>query len=157
MIIGFEPVSFMERPEWFKTIYVLSGVWQEAGWESIIYIAALAGVDPTLYESAIVDGTSKFQRIRYISIPSIMPTIIILFILRLGQVMNVGFEKVLLMQNSLNMSSSDVISTFIYRYGVQQGEYSYTSAVGLFNSVINFIFLIMANRIAKVKSGISLW
>ena len=86
-----------------------------------------------------------------------MPTIIILFILRLGQVMNVGFEKVLLMQNSLNMSSSDVISTFIYRYGVQQGEYSYTSAVGLFNSVINFIFLIMANRIAKVKSGISLW
>ncbi|MDF2673986.1 MAG: transporter permease subunit [Clostridiales bacterium] len=155
--LGFQSVAFMEKAEWFKTIYVFSDVWQEAGWTSIIYIAALAGVDASIYEAAIVDGASRFQRIIYVSIPSILPTIIILLILRIGQLMNVGFEKVLLMQNSLNMSSSDVISTFIYRYGVQQGEYSYTAAVGLFNSLINFTVLILANTVAKRKSESSLW
>lgn len=155
--LGFQSIAFMEKADWFKTIYVFSDIWQEAGWASIIYIAALAGVDASIYEAAIVDGASRFQRIIYVSIPSILPTIIILLILRVGQLMNVGFEKVLLMQNSLNMASSDVISTFIYRYGVQQGEYSYTAAVGLFNSLINFTVLILANTVAKRKSESSLW
>lgn len=155
--MGLEPISFMERPEWFRTIYVFSSVWQEAGWSSIIYIAALAAVDPALYEAAIIDGASKWQRIKHVSIPSIMPTIVILFILRIGQIMNVGFEKVLLMQNDVNMPTSDIIATFIYRNGIQMGEYSYSAAVGLFNSVINFLFLIFANSIAKKYGETSLW
>lgn len=155
--LGGSPIAFMERPEYFKTIYVLSDIWQNMGWSSIIYIAALSSIDPTHYEAAVIDGASRWQRILHISIPLILPTIIIMFILRMGRVMNVGFEKVLLMQNSLNKESSDIIATFVYQTGIVQGSYGFSAAVGLFNSVINFIFLILANYFSRRTSETSLW
>ncbi|TMV50999.1 sugar ABC transporter permease [Paenibacillus mesophilus] len=154
---GGEPVFFMTKPEWFKTIYVLSGVWQQMGWSSIIYLAALAGIDPGLHEAAKVDGATRLQRIWHINLPGIMPTIVILLILNIGTLMGVGFEKVFLMQNSLNNESSDVISTYVYRSGLLGAQYSFASAVGLFNSVVNFILLLTVNRIAKAVNQASLW
>lgn len=157
VLFGGTPLDFISEPAFFKSIYVLSDVWQTMGWSSIIYIAALAAVDPAQHEAAMIDGASKFQRIIHINIPAIMPTIIILFILNMGSVMAVGFEKVFLMQNDLNMSSSDVISTFVYRSGILEAQYSFSAAVGLFNSIINFVLLIMVNRIARRVSDTSLW
>lgn len=154
---GGEPVFFMTKPEWFKTIYVLSGVWQQMGWSSIIYLAALAGIDPGLHEAAKVDGATRLQRIWHINLPGIMPTVVILLILNIGSLMGVGFEKVFLMQNSLNNESSDVISTYVYRSGLLGAQYSFASAVGLFNSVVNFILLLTVNRIAKAVNQASLW
>lgn len=149
MLFGGNSIDFITEPGWFKTLFVFSDVWQTMGWSSIIYIAALAAVDPAQHEAAMIDGASKFQRIIHINIPAIMPTIVILFILNAGSVMAVGFEKVYLMQNDLNMSTSDVISTFVYRSGILEAQYSFSAAVGLFNSLINFIMLIMVNQIAK--------
>ncbi|WP_342535346.1 ABC transporter permease subunit [Lysinibacillus sp. FSL K6-1151] len=157
LLFGGTPIDFISEPAWFKSIYVLSDVWQTMGWSSIIYIAALAAVDPAQHEAAMIDGASKFQRIIHINIPAIMPTIVILFILNVGSVMAIGFEKVFLMQNDLNMSASDVISTFVYRSGILEAQYSFSAAVGLFNSIINFILLIMVNKIAKKVSDTSLW
>ncbi|MCY9548385.1 ABC transporter permease [Lysinibacillus xylanilyticus] len=156
-LFGGTPIDFISEPAWFKSIYVLSDVWQTMGWSSIIYIAALSAVDPAQHEAAMMDGASKFQRIIHINIPAIMPTIVILFILNVGSVMAIGFEKVFLLQNDLNMSTSDVISTFVYRSGILEAQYSFSAAVGLFNSIINFILLIMVNRIAKKVSDTSLW
>jgi len=156
-LFGGTPIDFISEPSWFKSIYVLSDVWQTMGWSSIIYIAALSAVDPAQHEAAMMDGASKFQRIIHINIPAIMPTIVILFILNVGSVMAIGFEKVFLLQNDLNMSTSDVISTFVYRSGILEAQYSFSAAVGLFNSIINFILLIMVNRIAKKVSDTSLW
>jgi len=156
-LFGGTPIDFISEPAWFKSIYVLSDVWQTMGWSSIIYIAALSAVDPAQHEAAMMDGASKFQRIIHINIPAIMPTIVILFILNVGSVMAIGFEKVFLLQNELNMSTSDVISTFVYRSGILEAQYSFSAAVGLFNSIINFILLIMVNRIAKKVSDTSLW
>jgi putative aldouronate transport system permease protein len=152
-----EPIPFMTDPAWFKTVYVLSGVWQQMGWSSIIYLAALAGIDPQLHEAARVDGASRWQRIWHVNLPGIMPTIIILLILQVGSIVGVGFEKVFLMQNPLNMSASDVISTNVYRSGIIGAQYSYSAAVGLFNSVINFIMLVTVNRIARKVNETSLW
>lgn len=157
MLFGGTPIDFITEPAWFKSIYVLSDVWQTMGWSSIIYIAALSAVDPAQHEAAMIDGASKFKRIIHINIPAIMPTIVILFILNMGSVMAVGFEKVFLMQNDLNMSTSDVISTFVYRSGILEAQYSFSAAVGLFNSIINFILLILVNKIAKKVSDTSLW
>ncbi len=154
---GFEPIGFMSDPRWFKTIYVLSEVWQNAGWGTIIYLAALAGVDPQQHEAAIVDGATRLQRIFYINIPAILPTMVILLILNTGNLLAVGFEKILLLQNPLNMSSSDVIATFVYRVGLLDAEYSFSAAVGLFNAVINAILLIVVNQIARKTSETSLW
>ncbi len=154
--LGFEPISFMTEPSWFKTIFVFSNEWQNLGWGAIIYLAALAGVDTELHEAAKVDGASRLQRIRHINIPWILPTIIILLILNMGNFMSVGFEKILLMQNPLNLESSQVIQTYVYEAGLLNGQYSYSTAVGLFNSVINFIILITFNRLAR-KTGTSLW
>lgn len=154
---GGEPISFMTEPGWFKSIYVWSGVWQTMGWSSIIYIAALAGIDPQLHEAARVDGASRLQRIWHINIPGIAPTIIVLLILNMGSILGVGFEKVFLMQNNLNMESSDVISTNVYRSGILGAQYSFSAAVGLFNSIVNFIMLITVNRIARKVSSSSLW
>ncbi|GAA4837865.1 ABC transporter permease subunit [Paenibacillus vulneris] len=154
---GGEPISFMTKPEWFKTVYVLSGVWQQMGWSSIIYLAALAGIDPGLHEAAKVDGATRLQRIWHINLPGIMPTVVILLILNIGSLMGVGFEKVFLMQNSLNNESSDVISTYVYRSGLLGSQYSFAAAVGLFNSVVNFILLLTVNRIAKAVNQASLW
>lgn len=156
-VFGGTPIDFISEPGWFKSLYVFSDVWQTMGWSSIIYIAALAAVDPAQHEAAMIDGASRLQRIFHINIPAIMPTIVILFILNAGSVMAVGFEKVYLMQNSLNMSTSDVISTFVYRSGILEAQYSFSAAVGLFNSIINFILLIMVNQIAKKVNETSLW
>ncbi|MDF2663874.1 MAG: sugar transporter permease, partial [Paenibacillus sp.] len=154
---GGEPVFFMTEPAWFKTIYVFSGVWQQMGWSSIIYLAALAGIDPQLHEAAKVDGASRLQRIWHVNLPGIRPTIVILLILNFGSLMGVGFEKVFLMQNSLNMEGSDVISTYVYRSGILGAQYSFSAAVGLFNSVVNFILLLTVNRIARKVNQVSLW
>ncbi|WP_231506177.1 ABC transporter permease [Paenibacillus sp. UNC451MF] len=154
---GGEPISFLTEPAWFKTVYVLSGVWQQMGWSSIIYLAALSGIDPQLHEAARMDGASRLQRIWHINLPGIMPTVVILLILNVGSILGVGFEKVFLMQNSLNMSASDVISTNVYRSGILGAEFSYSAAVGLFNSVVNFVLLLSVNRIARKVSETSLW
>ncbi|UVI33675.1 ABC transporter permease [Paenibacillus spongiae] len=156
-LFGGEPVSFMTEPGWFKTLYVFSGVWQQMGWSSIIYLAALTGIDPQLHEAAKVDGASRLQRIWHINIPGIAPTIVILLILNIGSILGVGFEKVFLMQNSLNMESSDVISTYVYRSGIVGAQYSFSAAVGLFNAVINFGMLVIVNYIARKVGQTSLW
>lgn len=154
--LGFEPIKFMTEPGWFKTLFVWSNEWQNLGWGAIIYLAALAGVDPQLHEAAKVDGATRLQRIWHVNIPSIMPTIIILLILNMGNMMSIGFEKILLMQNELNLESSQVIQTYVYEAGLLHGQYSYSTAVGLFNSIINFAILIYFNRIAR-RTGTSLW
>ncbi len=155
--LGGQPVLFVGRPEWFKTIYVLSGVWQNAGWSAIIYLAALAAINPELHEAAIVDGAGKLQRIWHVDIPGIMPTAITLLILNLGRIMNVGFQKAYLLQNPLNLESSEIIQTYVYKIGLLGGQYSFSAAVGLFNAVINFVLLVLVNRLARQVSEISLW
>lgn len=156
-ILGVESIAFLSEPSMFKTIYVLSGVWQQMGWSAIIYISALAGVDYQMHEAAIIDGASKIQRMRHIDLPSIKPTIVMLFILELGKLMNVGFEKVYLLQNDLNFSASDIISTYTYRVGLVKSDYGYSTAVGLFNSLINVILLVSANKISRKVTDESLW
>ena len=155
--LGGERVYFMGEPAWFKHLYVWSGVWQHTGWNAIIYLAALTSISPELHEAAIIDGASKLQRIWHINIPGILPTAIILLILNLGQIMNVGFEKVFLLQNDLNMKASDVISTYVYRTGLLGAQYSYSAAVGLFNSVINFALIIIVNSISRRITEVGLW
>ena len=154
--IGVGRINFMTEPRWFKTIYVLSGVWQGTGWGSVIYLAALSGVDTQLHEAATIDGASRLQRVWYINIPTIMPTMVILLIMSFGSLMSVGFEKIILMQNPLNMESSNVIATFVYQQGLLDAQYSFAAAVGLFNSLINSILLILVNGIAKRLSDSSL-
>ncbi|HML47798.1 MAG TPA: ABC transporter permease subunit [Clostridia bacterium] len=156
-VFGLPQGDYMAKANAFQTVYVLSNVWQHMGWNSIIYIAALTAIDPSLYEAATIDGATRMQKIRHISIPCLLPTIIVLFILQAGNLMDVGFEKVLLMQNTLNTGRSEVISTLVYKQGIQKGQYSYTTAVGLFNSAINFVILISVNTLAKRVAGHSLW
>ncbi len=156
-LFGAAPVDFMSKPAWFQPLYVFSNVWQYMGFNAIIYIAALASVDQELYEAASIDGASRMQKIIHISLPCIMGTIIIMFIMRIGSLMSVGFEKVYLMQNSVTLSASEVISTFIYKNGIQKGQFSYSTAVGLFNSVINFTLLMIANFVSKKATKTSLW
>ncbi len=155
--LGGSSVQFLTSPDWFRHIYVWSGEWQGLGWGSIIYLAALAGVNPELLEAAKVDGATRLQRIIHINIPAILPTIVILFILNIGKFMSVGFEKVLLLQNSLNSETSDIIQTFVYETGLLEGQYSFAAAVSLFDSVINIILLVTVNQIAKKVSDNSLW
>lgn len=156
---GLQPVGFMGRPEWFYTIYVFSGIWQQAGYASIIFLAALASVSPELHEAAIVDGAGLRQRNWHIDLPAIMPTAIILLILNVGNLMSVGFEKVYLLQTALNLETSEVIQTFVYKRGIawQPPNFSYAAAVGLFNSVVNLILLAAVNALARRVSGTSLW
>lgn len=156
-LFGIPPTDYMAKPEYFRTLYVFSNVWQNMGFNSIVYIAALASIDPTLYEAAVIDGASRLQKIIHVSIPSIISTIIILFIMRIGSLMTVGFEKVLLMQNPVNSSVSEIISTFIYKNGIQKGQFSYSAAVELFNSVINFLLLVITNYFSRRISETSLW
>ncbi|WP_141500000.1 ABC transporter permease [Paenibacillus luteus] len=155
--LGIDAPQFLNDPAWFKTVYVISGVWQNTGWGTIIYLAALSAVDPQLHEAAIVDGASRFKRMLHINLPTIIPTITILLILNTGNILGVGYEKILLLQNSLNLKSSDVISTFVYRSGLVSAQYSFSTAVGLFNSVVNALMLITVNQIAKRTSATSLW
>lgn len=157
VMIGFERTSFLNNPALFRDIYVWSGVWQGVGYSSIIYLAALSGVDVELYDAGRMDGLNLLQKIRYIDIPAILPTIIILFILNGSRIINIGFEKVFLLQNDLNMSTADVINTYVYRLGIEQANFSMATAVGLFTSVINMILLVVINRISRRVSETSLW
>ena len=154
---GGQPVDYFAKVGAFRPLYVFSGVWQNMGFNSVIYIAALSAIDPQLYEAASIDGASRIRKIIHVSTPQIAPTIVILFIMRIGSLMNVGFEKVLLMQNNVNMEVSDVISTFIYRNGIQKGQLSYSAAVGIFNSLINLFLLLGANRLTRRIGDTGLW
>lgn len=155
--ISGDTVFFLGKPEWFQTVFVFSGVWQNCGWSAIVYIAALTAIDTDLYSSAYVDGCNRFQIIRHIDIPCIMPTAIIMFILNAGKMMRVGFQKVYLLQNDLNLSASEVISTYVYKVGLIDGQFSYSTAVNLFNTIINIILLVAANQLAKRITDTSLW
>lgn len=155
--LGGTAVNFMMKPECFMPIYVISGVWQGLGWSAIIYVAALASVDPALHESAVIDGATKLQRIFHINVPCILPTVIIMLILQTGSLLNVGFEKVFLMSNDAVLESSEVISTYTYRIGITSSQFSQSTAIGLFNSVIQFIILVIVNTISRKVSETSLW
>lgn len=144
-----QPLMFMSEPEYFRWIYILSGIWQGAGWSSIIYVAALAGVDPELHHAASLDGANLLQRILHIDLPTIRPIMAIVFILAAGGIMSIGFEKAYLMQTSMNLPSSEIIATYVYKVGLQAGDYSYSAAVGLFNSVINVFLLVAVNFVVK--------
>lgn len=156
-VFGVEPVSFMQQPDLFKHIYVWSGIWQNTGWGSVIYMAALSAVSPELHEAAIVDGASKWKRIWNIDIPAILPTAVIILIMNVGSVMSVGFEKVYLLQNDANLAASEIFSTYVYKIGIQSAQYSYSTAIGLFNNIINFVLLISVNQLSRKWTGSSLW
>lgn len=154
---GIVGVNFLGDTRTFVPVYVISEVWQHCGWNSIIYLAALSNVDTQLYEAARIDGAGRFQIIRHIDVPALVPTMVILFILNMGGVLNTGFEKVFLMQNTLNLPISEVISTYVYKIGIIGNQFSYSTAIGLFNTIINFAFLVGANQIAKRVANTSLW
>lgn len=159
-VFGFQGGSLMENPDYFAAIYVISGIWQGLGWWSIIYMGTLSNVDPNLHDAAIIDGAGRLRRILYVNLPAIVPLAVTMFIMSIGNVLNVGFEKVWLMQLQTNLSKSDIISTYVYRisfpdYGMPQ--FSYATAIGLFNSVINIIILVIANQVSKRVSETSLW
>lgn len=155
--LGLSATNYFASVKAFKPLYIASGIWQNMGWDAILYIAALAGIDTSLYEAASIDGAGRLQKIRHISLPGISSTITIMLLLRCGQIMNIGYEKVLLMQNSLNQASSDVISTYVYRVGILEGNFDYSTAISLFNSVCNIVLLLIANCIAKRVNDTSLW
>ena len=156
-LFGGTPVLFMGRADLFSSIYVWSGVWQGTGWASIIYIAVLSNVDQEQHEAAIVDGANKLQRIWHIDIPALVPTMVILLVMNAGRILSVGFEKAFLMQTDANLSASEIISTYVYKIGIQSAQYSYSTAIGLFNNIINVIMLVLVNRMAKKLSGSSVW
>ena len=154
---GWHPITMLNEPKLFVPVYVISGIWQEIGWGSIIYLAALMGIDQQLYEAAKIDGAGRFKQTWHITLPGILPVIIVLFILRIGQMLNVGFEKIILLYNPAIYETSDVISSFVYRKGLLEFNWSFSAAVGLFNSVINFTLLISANWLSKRIQGSGLW
>ena len=156
-LFGVQPILFMGQSSMFRSIYVWSDVWQNTGWNAIIYIAVLTSVNQELHEAALVDGASILRRIWHIDLVALMPTIMILLIMNLGSVMNLGFEKAFLMQNDMNLETSEIISTYVYKIGIQSAQYSYATAIGLFNNVINFVLLVVVNRGARAVSGTSLW
>ena len=154
---GVESISFMLLPQYFRGVYIVSDIWQGMGYGAIIYLASLSSVDVQLYDAAVIDGCNRFQRVIHITIPGIMPTIIIMLILRIGSMMTVGFEKIILLYNPSIYETSDVISSFVYRYGLLQGNYGYSTAVGLFNSIVNFLLLAGTNALCKKYTETSLW
>lgn len=156
--LGMERTALLGHPEYFRTVYVISDIWQSVGWGSIIYLAAITGINPELYEASRIDGASKWKQILHITIPGIAPIIVILFILKIGHMLDVGFDKIILLYNPNTYATADVISTFVYRKGLgESSDFSYTTAVGLFQSAINFILLVSANRISAKVSENSLW
>jgi putative aldouronate transport system permease protein len=156
-LLGFKPIMFLGSEEWFRSILVISDIWKTAGWGTIIYLAALAGINPELYEAATVDGASRWKQLWHITLPSLMPTISILFLLNLSSVLDVGFEQILILYNPLVYSVGDVIETYVYRVGISQGEFSYTTAVGLFKSVIALVLVSFANWFSKKVGQEGLW
>ena len=155
--MGGQAIDFQTNIKIFKHLYVWSDVWAGLGWNSIIYISALSGIDPQIGEAAIIDGASRIKRIWHVDIPGILPTAIILLILRCGSIMSIGFDKAFLMQNDLNLEASEIISTYVYKVGIQGAEYSFSTAVGLFNTFINFVLLLSVNKISNKVSETSLW
>ncbi len=155
--LGGERVSIMMQAKYYRTVHVASGVWQNMGWNSIVYISALAAIDQELYEAAVMDGANRWSQTLHITLPGLMPTIVIMLIMRMGQVMNVGFEKVILLYNSATYETADVISSFVYRKGLLDASYSYSSAVGLFNSLVNTVLLVSANAISRSLNETSLF
>lgn len=155
-LFGFRLPNLMGDPNAFSSIYVWTEAWQHVGWDSILYIAALSAVDPSLYEAATMDGANKWQKLRHIDIPMLLPTATVMFILRAGSVMSVGFEKVYLLQNTLNSPTSEIIATYVYKMGLKSSQYSLSSAIGLFNNVINLALLLLVNHISKKLSDTSL-
>lgn len=156
-LLGISPVAFLSNPANFRHIYVWSGVLQNIGWGSIMYISVLTSVDPTLHEAATVDGATRFQRLLHIDLPAIVPTMVIMLIMRAGEIMDLGFEKAFLLQNNINLDYSEIIATYVYKVGIQGGQFSYSSAIGLFNNVINLVLLVVVNKIARKVSDVSLW
>ncbi|HPY44674.1 MAG: sugar ABC transporter permease [Spirochaetales bacterium] len=154
---GGQPIFFLGEAKYFKITFVLSGIWQHAGWSAIIYIAALAGISPDLYEAAEVDGANKWQRVWHIDLPGILPTIVMMLILEMGKVMNLGFQKAYLMQNAQNLAASEIISTYIYKVGLINAQYSYSTAINLFNNVVNIILLVSMNALSRRITQNSLW
>jgi len=157
VLLGGKAVNFFGSAPTFPHLYVWSGIWQTMGYNSIIYIAALSGVSQELQEAALVDGASRVKRIWHIDLPSIRPTIIILLIFSCGSIMSIGFEKVYLMQNSMNMQTAEVISTFVYKVGLINANYGFSTAVGLFNSVVGFVLMLLVNQISKRLTGTGVW
>ena len=155
--LGFQRIPFLEEAKYFRSLYIGSGLWQGLGWSTIIYLAALAGVSPELVEAARIDGANRLQIVLHVNIPTIMPTIIIMFIMSFGSILSVGFEKIFLLQNALNLSVSQVLSTYTYEVGLINAQYSYSAAISLFNTVINITLLIIVNMIVSKLSDISLW
>ena len=157
--LGFieEGIYFTRLEQWFRPMYIISGIWQNLGWNAIIYLSALSAIDTSLYEAASIDGASRWQQLWRITLPCIWPTIVIQLILKCGHIMSVGYEKVLLMQTSTNLNVSEIISTFVYMKGIKSQQYDYATAIGLFNAVINLIVLLSVNRIAKKRSEVSLF
>ena len=154
---GIEPIYFLTKAEWFRPIFIGSGIWQEAGFSSIVFLAAIAGVNPSLYESAMVDGASRWQMIWKITLPSILPTILIMLIIRIGNLLEVSFELIILLYQPATYETADVVNTFIYRQGLQGGQYDLAGAAGLFNAVVAFILVMTANTISRRYSRTSLW
>ncbi len=155
--LGGSPIDFLGNPDLFPHMFVWSAAWQNTGWASIIYVSALSGVSQEIHEAAIVDGAGKLQRIWNIDIPAILPTIITLLILNSGQIMSVGYEKVYLMQSAGNLSTSEIISTHVYKIGIQGAQYSYAAAIGLFNNVINMAIILVVNKLSDKLTGAGLW
>lgn len=155
--LGGDAIAFMQQPDWFRTIYVSSEVWQTVGWGTILYLAALSTLDDQLYEAARIDGANRWQQTWHITLPGIRPTMMVLLILNIGSFMSVGFEKVLLLQNPLIYSTADVISTYLYRVGIQSAQFSYGTAVGLFEALIGLVLVLTANYISRRTVGASLW
>ncbi len=155
--MGGQAIYFMGSEKYFRPVYILSAIWQNTGWSAIVYLCALTSIDPSLYEAATVDGAGRLRQVWHITLPGIRSTIVIMFILQLGKIMNVGFEKVYLMQNDLNLGASEVISTYLYKKGIINANYSYSTAIGLFNSAINFAMILMGNTISRKVGETSLW
>lgn len=155
--LGFEPVQFMIREEWFQPIYIGTTIWQQVGWDSIIYIAALAGIDQQLYEACRIDGGGRLRQLLTVTLPGILPTIVVMLIMNAGKIMSIGYEKILLLYNSNTYETADIISSYVYRRGIVDMNYSFASAVGLFNSVINLLLLVLVNCICRKLTDNSLW
>ncbi|MDQ1914474.1 ABC transporter permease subunit [Paenibacillus sp. GD4] len=155
--LGITPINFMMQPGWFRTIYVISDIWQQIGWESIIYLAALTAVDPQLYEAASIDGANRWRKLWHVTLPGIASTIVIIFIMNVGKVLEIGFEKVFLMYNPAVYETADIISTYVYRVGLEQGNFSYGASIDLFMGIISLIFIYTANYISRKVGENSLW
>lgn len=156
-LFGAERTNLLNDASLFRTIYIASGIWQQIGWGSIIYLATLSSTDPCLYEAAVIDGAGRFQQVIHVTLPTLVPLIILQLIMRMGQMMSVGYEKIILLYNGLTYETGDVISSYVYRRGLQSGEFSFGSAVGLFNSLCNLLMLVASNYISRKMTGESMW